>query len=454
MKITKILWNVCLALIVNSVFDMEAEAATIKAANCSLNAVQYAINSASHGDTVIVPNGNCSWSSGINTSKQIKIRGELKGSVNLTLSCPSCTELSGGFVMFAITTGTSYKTEISNINFLTDIPAGTHNTNSKYITVSGAATDKPPLIYDNYFNVPNYSIYMAVNYLRYGGGVIYSNVFESTENACCATGPCGTVGGNCGSWSPAFVVKAGESSAISWSTPSTMGMDDTTGLNNIYFEDNTINNLGTAIDCDDGARMVIRNNKFNNSSFTCHGADTSWYGVRHVELYDNEFNFNASGTWTLSGITGYYPLNLQAWWGNRGGTGVITGNIMPDIKSGLWGNKPEVLLQVQQIDRKAGPDPCCSLYPCFHQIGRGQDNRLEPMYIWGNTGTGLPESPSIAKSGYGECGGGGDPNDYIQVNREYFVQTAKPGWKRFTYPHPLTLLKESLLAPSELRIVQ
>src|SRR6185437_6671994 len=64
----------------------------------------------------------------------------------------------------------------------------------------------------------------------------------------------------------------------SWTTPSTMGTNDTSGESNIYVEDN--------------CRMVIRHNTFDNSALGSHGADTSAIGNRHFELYENTFIFS------------------------------------------------------------------------------------------------------------------------------------------------------------------
>ena len=126
---------------------------TITSYDCNVDCVTAAVGAAENGDTVIIPTGSCSWTSGITSSKQIKIKGEAKGSVLLTLSCPTCTGEANGFVMFNMTTGTSYSTEIANINFLTDIASGTQNPNSIYIKINGLRTDKPPLIHDNLFKV-------------------------------------------------------------------------------------------------------------------------------------------------------------------------------------------------------------------------------------------------------------------------------------------------------------
>src|SRR5512143_3150005 len=53
-----------------------AAANTFTAASCSSTDIQAAINSAVAGDTVVVPNGTCAWTSGVTINgKGIKVQG-------------------------------------------------------------------------------------------------------------------------------------------------------------------------------------------------------------------------------------------------------------------------------------------------------------------------------------------------------------------------------------------
>ncbi len=91
------------------------------------------------------------------------------------------------------------------------------------------------------------------------------------------------------SHSEAFQIKAGHGIMdASWSTNSTMGMDDVDGAANFYIEDCDFHAHNQVCDADDNARVVIRHCIWDNSQFANHGADTSAIGVRHIELYDNE----------------------------------------------------------------------------------------------------------------------------------------------------------------------
>jgi hypothetical protein len=398
-------WSL-IAFALNVLWSSEGQAGTVNAASCSSAAVKTASDMAVNGDTVVIPNGSCTWTSGISISKQIIISGQTKGSVLITHG-------AGAGDLLNLTTGSSVSTEVRNLTFLPGTGTG------RYIAIGGSG--KVPLIHDNYFRVPDFQLAGCIRFER-NGGVVYRNTFESLD-------PNGA-GSGCLQLKPLGV-------SSSWSTASTMGTADSTGTANIYVEANTFTNIHLqVIDCDDNARTVIRYNTFNDSGFVCHGADTSTYGARHTEVYNNTFVFHTTPS---GGIN--YPLNLNWWWYVRGGTGLAVDNVMPNISSQTWGSKPEINFIVQQLHRNAGPDACASSYPALHQIGRGQNNGAEPFYIWGNTGTGLPESPGKQDYTPDECG-----HDYatyttanwVQLGRDYFTGTPKPGYTKYPYPHPLT----------------
>jgi hypothetical protein len=54
---------------------------------------------------------------------------------------------------------------------------------------------------------------------------------------------------------------------------------------------------------------------------------------------------------------------------------------------------------------------------------------LEPIYAWNNTLNG--------KANYGPIQ---SANALVQQDRDFYTNTAMPGYKPYTYPHPLTLL--------------
>jgi hypothetical protein len=392
-----------------------AMAATLGATSCAQPAVQAVVNLALTGDTVIVPDGSCTWTSGLKISgKGIHLRGQTKGNVNITHS-------AGNNPLISITTFSARSTEVSNFNFL----PGTGSGSADYIDVEGSG--RPALVHDNYFRTVEFKI----DCIRWSavGGVIWNNVFESLERD--------GSGGGC------LQLKA-ENLVTSWTTASTMGTADINGTANVYIENNTFKKvILQAIDVDDNMRAVIRHNVFDNSGFVYHGADTSPSGARHVEVYNNKFIF------TLTGSDYNYPLNINWWTFVRGGTGVFTDNEMPDIKSQMWGTKSKIHMTVQNLQRRAGPYPCWKVYPAPHQIGQshnGATSVTDPMYIWNNT-VATSEAPGVFDYSPDECGTGMRAVDFVKAGRDYVVGTPKPGYAKYTYPHPLTTGAPVMLPP-------
>jgi hypothetical protein len=71
----RIKWLLC-AFLLASVFGREAKGNTLTAASCNTSDVQAAINSAAEGDTVNIPAGTCTWTSGVTISgKGIIVQG-------------------------------------------------------------------------------------------------------------------------------------------------------------------------------------------------------------------------------------------------------------------------------------------------------------------------------------------------------------------------------------------
>jgi hypothetical protein len=234
----------------------------------------------------------------------------------------------------------------------------------------------------------------------------------------------------------------------SWRTNSTMGMADTNGATNLYVEDCDFRGYLNLCDWDSSSRVVMRHDLFDNSGLGSHGADTSPIGLRHIEIYDNELVFDNFGD-----CDGSVTANQNWFFWMRGGTGVITDNVLPAISSCAWGNKANIYLSVLNINRSGGCYGCWATYPAPHQIGQGYGpgavfhawtcNQIgdasyyiyaEPLYVWNNTGSG---GNNVGLNSEADaCGHNQHVADYIQAGRDYIIG-AKPGYQKFTYPHPL-----------------
>jgi hypothetical protein len=256
------------------------------------------------------------------------------------------------------------------------------------------------------------------------GGVIWNTRFQGI-----GTGGSGGIGPDGAS----FVIKG---SPRHWQTASTMGALDTNGLVNVYIEDCTCENVGQFPDVDDHGRAVFRHNTIDGCTGVTHGFTSSW-GGRHVEFYNNIFavSFGARNH------TGRY------FW-IRAGTVVSTNNVVNDSAvPGAYGH-PDMF--------DIGDNTPPGSYPMPRQPGFGHNgttNVSDPIYVWNNTGA---RAYTINFSN--------DWDSIVHVNRDIFVNNgAKPGYSKYTYPHPLRqgLGQDqgpdpgniALAAPTNLRVV-
>ncbi len=401
-----------------------ASAAVKTAASCASTDVQAAINSAAGGDTVVVPNGSCTWTSSVTIAgKGITLQGQSAAGVTIT---------NNATYALVVTEDTTRHTDISQMTvagpttgasyFIHLLPHASPNDDGKAVLVHGL------IIHDTA------GIRAEVN-----RGVFYSNTMSGLNS----------IGFNL-----EFVQCKPLGLTTSWTTRSTMGTADTTGESNLYIEDNTFTKvLQSTIDVDDNCRSVIRHNTFDNSALGSHGADTSSVGNRHFELYDNTFIFTNFGD-----CNGSQTANIPFFWYLRGGTGVITDNVgMVNMTSCAWGTKPALNMVVMNLGRNAGPNACWSAgttgggrYPAPRQVGRGYVTGTgtdglgrkndaftyvgdsEPLYIWNQSFT-----PAISDYVPPDCANPDTTSNYLKAGRDYIVGVAKPGYTKYTYPHPL-----------------
>ena len=242
----------------------------------------------------------------------------------------------------------------------------------------------------------------------------------------------------------------------SWTTPSNFGMNDTAGQGNLYVEDCGFFAMDTATATDDNGRMVTRDNLYDNSGHGTHGTDSSPYGQRYFEFYNNVVVHNGYSDGSTFGVPWYFFL--------RGGTFVIHDNYFSTWTGSDYPNKPDVDMTVMNLQRRSGPDPCWGAgtrngadYPAPRQIGLGYltghgkaplsggkshdaityVGDSEPAYIWNNN---RALRVTIGNYGGKECSQPDSSANYIKINRDYYIGTPKPGYIPYTYPHPLRRL--------------
>ena len=408
--------------------DFTASNGTLRiASSCSPTDIATQITASSNGDAILVPPGSCNWTSALAVNKAVNIFAA--GTV--TLTCGADTDNMVNF-----TESTAGVIRWSGFTFESSTCI-TNDFSKHMMLVSLTASGRPVVIMNNTFNGDYGAIRMNTN-----RGVIASNTFTTPWQG---SGQYRTV--------EALQMKCeGGCNSTGWGAGSTLGMLDTSGEVNMYFENNTINEHNTeAIDFDGSSRTVVRYNTFNQSAITSHGTDTSTWGNRQWEVYNNTFTFTDPGNCALPLLNhGAMDYFLYI----RGGTGLITDNVIGNINSCWTGNKDEIKFTIFSIRQSgAGPFPCWSGgYPAPRQEGMGRVTGTagddpngvyygdsDPIYVWNNTGAGNL-SPVTTDYQPDECGNGLTTASFVQLNRDYFL-SARPGYTKYTYPHPLRSLR-------------
>jgi hypothetical protein len=510
------------ALLLVTFLGKEANANTLNAASCNLSDVQAAINSAAEGDTVTIPSGTCVWTSGVTISgKGITIQGAGSGRIIaydngaevLTVGTGTQTVniagYSPGFSSSSITPGETLR--IFENNAQTNWMQGTVTSlNGSVLTMNVNSTGGsgnthrwlistiPSTIIINNSGSTLFSItedtsvhtnwsgiqvvpgtgtgqILSLSYQPGGQAILihdcwiqqgWSESINSSTNRgvvwnCSFSGSTGNPGQLITTAALRVKIDTPATGQISWTGPSFWGATDTTGTNNFYFESNDVHAYQAASDNDDNGRLVWRYNLMDHSEFSTHGADTSDYGERYFEYYNN--------TGVFYGYSDGSTFNIANGWIGlvRGGTFVVHDNTLPSLQSQDYGTKADINMTVMNLQRNAGPDPCWgtgtssgSDYSAPRQVGKGyvtgnghdgsgrtSDSVTyvgdsEPAYIWNNSRVPLG---NIALTNYGtgnanSCSGSTDSTaNYIISNRDFFNgSTAKPGYTPYTYPHPLT----------------
>lgn len=521
---------------------MLAHATTWTAASCNTADVQTAINSAAEGDTVDIPAGTCTWTSGVTLSgKGIDIQGAgssrviaissstlalATGSLTLTIQgadpghpTPSITdgetlsiEETGTEANFMTGTVTSYNSGTGQLVMNITSDGGTcgvpqYQSNCKRWLV---ATDpaSPTVIVNNapgsslsagglfqiaedtsfHTSIGNFQVtagatyqdnVIQVNYTSGGEAVLIHDI-RITGNPNNTGPPDGNavmivmntnrgVIWNCSFESNPYNVSTLGAISVqqdasdvtnSWTSVSNMGSLDTTGQGEVFAEDNDYHAMNGATSTDNNGRATWRYSLYDNSGVQTHGADTSNFGQRYFEFYNN--------TMVFEGYNDGSTFNVTQWFYLRGGTAVIYNNTIPALSSTDYGNKLDVNMTTMNLQRSAGPNPCWGsgfttageYYPAPRQVGMGyvtgtgtanyppggvtnaHDDSItyvgdsEPLYMWGNTRSPL----NVGTSDYGgsACTSPDASANYIQAGRDYVNgSTAKPGWSAYTWPHPL-----------------
>jgi hypothetical protein len=446
-----------LILLCSLLYSGGAYAATINAASCSSANVQSAINSASNGDVVTVPAGNCTWTSRVTISgKSITLQGAGVAQTNITDSAGGALAINGDATHFVRVTGFTF------IHNSTVGCCGVVAFNAVGTDLKG--TD-PPVSFrldQVRFSVPSSPGSEHILFIETTYGLIDHVTWDIPATA--STQALTIVG----------TQESQDSGFRAWQRPQSLGTNKA-----VYLEDSTINYPNgaseDAVDAYDGARLVLRHNTFNGKGVGFHGTDSGGHRSMHTaEIYNNTFTNQSGYSVRYRGGSGVVFNNT-----GMGGIEIITyrkcsppldgWSMGPDIPSMLSssdysnsgtrdncgsgtgcnvkfcsGNR-EFLCRVDADCASQGISGTCSTffdgpgkpgvngYPVRDQPGTTTGQVSSPLYAWNNNQTiGVTTGGNDA-----QCGA--NMNADLVSGRDYVNNgtTAKPGYTPYTYPHPL-----------------
>ena len=411
---------------------------------------QAAVNDAPAGSIIQFKPGTYSW----NNTTPVSVEK------SLTLNAAPGTVLiknmlgKGSGFMLWLKSGTDGNIHVNGLNFL-QVGANDGSQNSGALGIDRSDMDGPGTPGTQYTVIFTNCGFDGGSVWNYCGWSRANGLIFSHCNFTCKGGLCG-ISFTCPKYAHYPNLPAGGT----WNTPDTMGLgpDNTglnvgdtaqgwcgvAGLNDSYIEDSTISNgVSGTFNGDDFSRVVIRHCTVTDSQIFSHGQDTSPDGNRHYEVYDCTFK-QVNGE----------ALNSQTWLAWRAAVTVTANNKMD---APIW-NKASIIFDLQQINRRAGVGACQTKYPANRQpgIGWSKDSNVpfgnpsvaqdgigqisDPAYIWNNTGAGGEDYAhfcGVNQFSPDECGNNLKAADFVKKGRDYFVGTPRPGWKPYTYPHPI-----------------
>ena len=373
---------------------------TINAASCSQEDVQSAINSASEGSTVAVPQGICTWNTTVLLSKGIVLKGAGNGLTKIINGRPSTCGKNPGSCLILAEMPTNAAFRITGFYFDT----GTGLLDLPSIYIKGKSDGSFPLagfrIDHSDFNSGSHCVWAS----RWLEGVIEKNNFYN-----CNIG----------------VMVLGDNQQ-SWLRPIEAGTS-----HSLFIEDNNfiINNLtdrepNEQIYHQDGGRSVVRNNLFDGSTYTngnsilidSHGSwmsgkplvnggywtsDNGYHrGQPLIEVYNNVFR-------------GHHTYQFTNF---RGGSFLVHDNNFTTLS----GNTINIfVLTDEESWQTLFVNPLRTQWPAEDQVNNS--------FFWNNTYNGAPIT--VVRNNK-------HPEDtiFIQENRDYFMHApqATGGQSKYT----------------------
>lgn len=408
--------------------EMAVEAATINAASCNQVDVQAAIDAALDGDTVLVPDGDCAWSSTILIQQAITLKGNGRYAVDrdhhdvgtwpltITLSGNTGIEIdgdAGGFI------------RVTGFQFLGTAPGGTGGHGGAIYSPASNGAD---------WRLDNSRFQVGGNSVKSEGNFGLIDHIYNYEDGCSPAG-----------WIVVSDLRADWMGNGAFTEPVGFG-----GPNFLFIENSTFwkHCTGAGVspfvtDAQAGGKYVFRHNYVRDAATGWHGTESGApeRGGYAFEVYENEY---------------YWPIANNRYHTaifHRGGTALVHNNTATNYQA-LWKSWVHRATRAwgrfgqcdgtQAHDGNAGFTDAPG-YPCLDQVGRGmasgteldqiQPQESSKVHIWSNT---LINTGAVFHN---------NPT-YVVEGRDYEVSaddSAKPqGYSPYPYPHPFTQIGSSI----------
>jgi hypothetical protein len=384
----------------------------VPAMSCSQQDVQAAIDAAADGDTVRVPEGECTWSStdclsvgnmcaSVWLNKSVILQG---AGIDLTI-IRSATD--GVWNTPALLLGASRSISPRVTGFTFDGDGGDTGIIRSQEGAYGFRID-----HNKFVSYPGRGLSTRDD----SRGVIDHNTFLNVANEYIEI-----LGDGAASWTEPFQNIFGTGRAVF--------IEDNTWSYDSSFTENGAN----AVDSNDGGRHVFRHNRvdsWNNSQpIEAHGACAFEAGTRSFEIYENEFNILDST------YTAWNALRF------RSGEGVVHSNVF----TGRWGGSAIRVDEDRLVDGMTCDETIYSPMLCTHvdpmdpatweMSDRPCLFQVHNLFVWNNDATDPPLDVVMTTEG---------AEQYLVADRDYFLREPSLdldgfGYSPYMYPHPLTV---------------
>jgi hypothetical protein len=377
----------------------------VNAATCSQADVQSAVNAAADGNTVMVPNGTCTWSTPVRLSnaKGVTLRCQTAGSCLISLG--------GTAVLFDTLTGiNAHFYRISGFTFR-------NNPGQNYIiwiaAVSTGTLTQVRIDHNTFANLTAGSIAILFGHTQAAAnyyGVIDHNTVTNPNTV-------------------TFFHWIGQENPAP--PPSQFGT-----ANNMFLEDNTISittmtNAGAG--CTDswgGAAVVFRHNSTLNCLVASHGTVHAG-GPQNWEVYENTLRVDAGSV--AQGVADGYRLfhhqgsgefvafnnSFTAFSGKTDSALEMTHYRSATPLAAGYGDPPGRCDGSKAIDGNRTPVSTYFGYPCWRQPGRDFVGNLKPMYVWNNRWSDTGAKINLEVSNPWSATNPG-VEDHIKPERDYY----------------------------------